>query len=878
MTRPFSLLDLIEQLATPDAAISVEHAADAYLTQYRYGEALSLYYELDALDPRIAAKIAYCEWKENRYDDARRRLSEIGLDLDTDGVALLCELIRTDYNFQRQQRDMEANWSRLRELTTADSVPLIAAIARCAVWWPGDFHSPEQRRQDIEHMLALHPDNKDLRLAALSGMREANAPLADQYALLNAVSGDGMPRYQWELANAAASVGRFDEAMSLLDAIEKLERDSAQPSTQLLFFIDLLHTDIESKKTNTYPASRFEALCDRQAHDGEKRAMVLRVALAAACDFDNDRVGELTEKFLDALEKSDYGFTISEADLSNPFKPVIGYQWDTHGRTGISGKLMPYRDMLIAKSAGRSNLYFRAAFAASDIYSKISDTEVQDLPKYPFWDKLAELVINHQDNELEFDGKYLSLYTGIRANRQRPNWTAIGQDWIRSESLAAQAGQYDTEGWITLKAAQKTATSFRLFSTSIIKWLRDNPIPAPRAYDTVHELISLLAKAELHRERYQLTASVATHDSRPEVRFSLGLSAHLANDAVTAKKVYAELLAKNPDDYSPLFNSILLCQTTSDLPYLAKLREMVENFPETSFDEKQKLEEQLAKAEARCEDKEIARQRMLDQELSNYPSLIEGEVLPEDLTLRAAVALLALLRCANGEPSDTELVSIEKGAIPFNPKGSSRSILFELLETGLVAVHPKTSTDAFVYEDGKVSAWKFSNIYWQLSPACETLIENLRSLNGEIPPSWRSQIRNLALEIARGEIVEYLNFLASERGWPPPKNTEDLSDLTRSLANERTVAESYYLAYLGAMSASDYKQKYPVNAQQAADMLVKRTGQRLETLRAGNLQPKVYGRRWQLPRSALSLSLWETILNSGDRGFTHPLSELDTNL
>ncbi|CAM5479979.1 hypothetical protein ECAE60S_03201 [Eoetvoesiella caeni] len=162
--------------------------------------------------------------------------------------------------------------------------------------------------------------------------------------------------------------------------------------------------------------------------------------------------------------------------------------------------------------------------------------------------------------------------------------------------------------------------------------------------------------------------------------------------------------------------------------------------------------------------------------------------------------------------------------------------------------------------------------------SCESLVERLRSLNGTIPESWRRDVHPLALEIARGEITEYLDFLAQERGWPGPRNTEEVSDLTRVLVDELPVAQALHLAYLGAMSASDYKQKYPVSGQQAADMLIKRTGQRLESMRDGRFPAKAYDRPWKLPRSAISFALWGTILGMEDNGFTHRIADLTASL
>ncbi|CAH2897426.1 MAG: hypothetical protein PCALPYG88_3196 [uncultured Paraburkholderia sp.] len=64
--------------------------------------------------------------------------------------------------------------------------------------------------------------------------------------------------------------------------------------------------------------------------------------------------------------------------------------------------------------------------------------------------------------------------------------------------------------------------------------------------------------------------------------------------------------------------------------------------------------------------------------------------------------------------------------------------------------------------------------------------------------------------------------------------------LTRALVNELPVSQAFYVAYLGAMLASDYKQKYPVSRQQAFDMLIKRTGARLESVRSARFPVKAY--------------------------------------
>ncbi|RQT01723.1 hypothetical protein DF044_38605 [Burkholderia contaminans] len=301
---------------------------------------------------------------------------------------------------------------------------------------------------------------------------------------------------------------------------------------------------------------------------------------------------------------------------------------------------------------------------------------------------------------------------------------------------------------------------------------------------------------------------------------------------------------------------------------------LVDQYPVDDSQNKSKLVEALERARQRCEDKDATKRRIIGSKLATYPALVERYVEPSDIPLRAAVALLALFRCANAEPGDDELPPFDGCGIQFAPVVGCRRILFDLLETGLVTVAPNTSLDAFLIKDGAISSWWFGSIRWRLAPSCELLVERLRSLNGEIPIAWRQDLQPLALEIARGEVVEYLDYLASERGWPEPRNTEEVSDLTRLLVNELPVAQAFYLAYLGAMSASDYKQKYHVSGQQAADMLVKRTGQRLESVRDGNWPAKEFDRPWKVPRSAVSFALWGTILDMGDDGFTRRIADV----
>ncbi|MBB5496457.1 hypothetical protein [Paraburkholderia sp. MM5384-R2] len=71
----------------PNPDWGVECAADACVTSHQYELAALGYYKLDAAEPRIASKVAYCEWMLGHDEEAFNRLTSLGEELDADGEA-----------------------------------------------------------------------------------------------------------------------------------------------------------------------------------------------------------------------------------------------------------------------------------------------------------------------------------------------------------------------------------------------------------------------------------------------------------------------------------------------------------------------------------------------------------------------------------------------------------------------------------------------------------------------------------------------------------------------------------------------------------------------------------------------------------------------
>lgn len=866
--RLVTLSGLLEKHAQPDPEGGIECSADACLLSQQYEDALSGYYGLDMDVPRIATKASYCEMMLGRADDARTRLTALIEDLEPDGIGLLCQMIRHVSDYKERQAQREAVWPHLRYAIAGDSVPMITATARTRDWWPADADDTDQRYRDIKRLFSLHPDSDELRLALRVEIQRNGGTPAEQLALLReSRPGVRISRHVWQQAIVAYATNELDEALSLLEEVQKRELGSEEPNQHLLFTVRLAMCEISANNNHSQAFADFDALIvDTKLH-AEDRVTAVRVALAVACRLATNRVPNLATIYLSALEACDSKIDLASGQLSDDPNPVFGADWDTYGDPWPFPDLQPWKELLTNHVGEREAVYFRAAFVTNGM-----DLLEEDQPA-AWWESLSHALGSIAGYESDFNGALLSLHAAIVSHRQRPSWSTVGRDWMTSEWLVCEAGLNFSHGGLTLAAASRNKTALRSFAKAAEKQLQTY-LPAPElAYDRTEELIQALADKELGAEIYQLLRTASEGDDRPSVQFRFGFWAHTTKHSEQAKTAYARTLKKEPENFGAIYNSLILCKSHEDALRLLELEKFAIQYPDTDAEKKQRLLDQVSQAKERCRDHEGEKREIVRTELANQPTLRSTPVKLEEVSLRGAIALLALFRCAKAEPGDDRLPPFDKSDVSFSPANSCRRGIFDLIEVGLLAADPNSSVDAFSVSNGKIDGWYLGSIHWRLSPVAGELVEELRNINGKIPEFWRRDVEPVALELARGELTEYICHLSDERSWPAPENTEEVADLVRILANEVPISQAFYLTYLGAMSASDYKAKYRVGGQRAADMLIKRTGQRLEWLREGRLAPRVYDRPWRLPRSAISYALWGTVLNKGDMGFGHRISD-----
>ncbi|NIF23814.1 hypothetical protein [Candidatus Pantoea multigeneris] len=869
-----SLSDIIFSQVEPDERCDAENIADALLRESSYEQALSSYLLLDPTVPRLTVKIAYCEWRLDKFDDAFHRLRASIAMLDGDGIGLLSSLISNDPDSWQREDDYEAQiWPWLNAVTSANTVPLIAVFARFQGEWTEDIDNPAQKLRDLSHLLFLYPDCQPLRLAVAESMQQSGNAAEDQYAVLAAIpSSVLMPRYLWALARASAEVGKYACSLNYLSQLEEIETRNDPPSASVLWHIERARCAIQAETNPPDAASGFILLGQGTSSSSESQITAFRFALAAACKSADHLIPELAECYLKELESLTSNKLISSTALFNESIPFKGSNWDACAQPWPCCDLTPYKHILISSLQGRTQQFFRALFANYRIETDYLHTDEPVLGT-ALWDNLAEELGDVTQHPERFNGELLSLYTIIHAHRARPNWAKLGGYWIMSVWKAFPFESTLHHRLLIAETINKQTDFLRKFASGVIKYLRSQVIPSPMAYDLVKDLVASLHEHRLYKELNQLISMVGVGDKRQEIQFYLALSLQNINKKVSAISTYWKILHDDPTHYPTLINMLSLCTKQADTPLLQALELYIFTFNGDTQKEKG-LRDALESAQSRCKDKIAAEALIIANYLSRFPAPLEGNIALDDISLLTAVALLALYRCADAEPDDSFLISVDESRLHFSPVLSDRNILFNLLSSGLASVHPTTPPNAFVIVEGEVSDICISQIRWRMSDASRALVKQLRDINGDIPDHWYKDLIPFAQEIAQGEIVEYLGFLAEERKWPRPRNTDALSDLTRELVDELSVAQAFNLAYLGAMSASDYRQKYSVSAQQATDMLIRRTGDRLEAVRNGKYLPNSYNRPWKLPRSVLSIVLWKTLLNRGDEGFTQKFSDM----
>lgn len=252
---------------------------------------------------------------------------------------------------------------------------------------------------------------------------------------------------------------------------------------------------------------------------------------------------------------------------------------------------------------------------------------------------------------------------------------------------------------------------------------------------------------------------------------------------------------------------------------------------------------------------------------------------PANLALDQAVALLALMRCRGIADVDGMLAPAawDMAALPFAPKGYYGHMLVQKLgQAKLLSVLNSSVPDYFSVFENEPRIETPISIFWSISCSARTnLSQGIEqcAAQGKWPRHWSDQLPDLLRALAFAEIKEFYNYCAKQRGFPASAQ-RTTSVMLNNLLQDYSVAQCYRIIYAGAKAAADFLVRTSCAPQHAANYMIGACQRWLDRARAENWQVTPFHRNHELPRSMISIVLYEDFLKSGDDGFNLALDKI----
>jgi hypothetical protein len=240
-----------------------------------------------------------------------------------------------------------------------------------------------------------------------------------------------------------------------------------------------------------------------------------------------------------------------------------------------------------------------------------------------------------------------------------------------------------------------------------------------------------------------------------------------------------------------------------------------------------------------------------------------------DLSLKDALYLISFIRSSTIINSDHigGVTNVPPFAPAFSPDGSPEGLaagVLYLIDRKLITFSTYTKNSAFTIVNNKVESYDLVAINWKI------YIENVEAAklqlneiiaNSNWPIEWRHDIKTIWLEIAISECIEYLEFLAYERGFNI-EITDNLQSNILTLLRINSVSQCFYLISDAMLEVSDNIQKNTISKDDADNYFIKCCFQKRK--KTSEFKDRPYG----LPQSKLSSVFHYDFLKIGEAGFT----------
>ena len=243
---------------------------------------------------------------------------------------------------------------------------------------------------------------------------------------------------------------------------------------------------------------------------------------------------------------------------------------------------------------------------------------------------------------------------------------------------------------------------------------------------------------------------------------------------------------------------------------------------------------------------------------------------PDELSLKAAVALIALVRSGGWEDNEDVSPWGTSGA-PWTPAANSfrRHLLNTLLDELLIAPSPTASPDAFPKSSDGGRKWDPERVNWViLHPSPSQFLRQLveKAESEDWPDEWHQSWKDLGLSLARAECWEFCRLNLERRDLPMP-GEKALNELITDLLRHFSVSRCYRLLWMGAARATDAMARRNLNRQHAANYVIGACQRLASSARAEGWDLKGFARDRDLPRSEMSHVLHDVFLKHGEDGF-----------
>lgn len=253
---------------------------------------------------------------------------------------------------------------------------------------------------------------------------------------------------------------------------------------------------------------------------------------------------------------------------------------------------------------------------------------------------------------------------------------------------------------------------------------------------------------------------------------------------------------------------------------------------------------------------------------SRHWSYERRQIEPGDLSLKAAVALIALVRSGGWDDKENVRPWGASGA-PWTPDAIhyQRHLLNTLLGEQLVAPFP--DSEAFPESTRKERTWRPEHASWVvLHPAPTQFIRQIiETAESEVwPEEWRQHWMDVGQSLGHAEGWEFCSMSMERRNLPMPGETA-LKELITDLLRHFSVSRCYRLLWMGAARATDAMAQRNLNRKHAANYMIGACQRAADRARAEGWDLKGFGRNHDLPRSEMSHVLHDVFLNHGEDGF-----------